>query len=94
MPNTGAPSRRPRKIVPGLAPNFSASSIAEQRARAVGLLLHHQRVAIDHIGAGVALAFQRKQFFVVAAQMRGAIENMGDEGGLPQRKLVECCHLF
>src|SRR5882757_6381799 len=27
MPNTGAPSRRPRKMVPGLAPNFSASSI-------------------------------------------------------------------
>jgi len=27
MPNTAAPSRSPRKIVPGLAPNFSASSI-------------------------------------------------------------------
>ena len=27
MPNTAAPSRKPRKIVPGLAPNFSASSM-------------------------------------------------------------------
>ena len=27
MPNIGAPSRKPRKIVPGLAPNFSASSM-------------------------------------------------------------------
>jgi len=25
MPKIGAPSRRPRNIVPGLAPNFSAS---------------------------------------------------------------------
>src|SRR3954453_14044187 len=32
MPNTAAPSRRPRKIVPGLAPKFSASSI-ESSAR-------------------------------------------------------------
>ena len=27
---------------------------------------------------------------VVAAQMRGAIEDVGDEGRLPQRKRVEC----
>ncbi len=27
MPNTAAPSRNPKKIVPGLAPNFSASSM-------------------------------------------------------------------
>jgi hypothetical protein len=26
MPNTAAPSRNPKKIVPGLAPSFSASS--------------------------------------------------------------------
>ena len=90
MPKTGAPSRRPKKIVPGLAPNFSASSMREQRARAVGLLLHHQRVAVDHIGAGIALAFQREQLLVVAAQMRGAIENVGDESGLTQRIFVEC----
>ena len=58
----------------------------EQRARAARLLLHHQRVAIDHIGAGVAMAFQREQLLVIGAQMRGAIENMGDEGRLPERK--------
>ena len=91
MPNTGAPSRSPRKIVPGLAPNFSASSMRQQRAGAVGLLLHHQRVAMDHIGAGVALALQREQFLVIAAQMRGAIENMGDEGRMPEWKGIECC---
>ena len=70
--------------MPGLAPNFSASSIAQQRARTVGLLLHHQRVAINHIGAGIAVAFERHQFLVVAAQMRGAIENIGDEGRPPR----------
>ena len=26
MPKTGAPSRKPKKIVPGLAPSFTASS--------------------------------------------------------------------
>ena len=46
------------------------------------------------LGAGVALALQREKFFVIAAQMRGAIENMGDESGLPQRIFVECGHLF
>ena len=76
MPNTAAPSRRPKKIVPGLAPNFSASSMRQQRARAAGLLLHHQRVAMHHIGAGIAVPFQRQQFGVVAAQMRGAIEDI------------------
>ena len=40
------------------------------------------------------MALQREQFFVAAAQMRGAIEDMGDEAGLPQGKLVECCHEF
>ena len=49
---------------------------------------------MHHIGAGIAVAFQRQQFGVVAAQMRGAIENMGDEGRLPQRKRIECCHEF
>ena len=38
---------------------------------------------MHHIGAGIAVAFQREQFLVIAAQMRGAIENMGDEGRLP-----------
>ena len=41
---------------------------------------------MHHIGAGVAVPFQRQQFCVVAAQMRGAVENMGDETRLPQRK--------
>ena len=90
MPNTGAPSRRPRKIVPGLAPSFTRLVDAEQGARASGLLPHHQRVAIDHIGAGVALVFQREQLFVIGAQMRGAIENVGNESGLAQRIFVEC----
>ena len=90
MPKTGAPSRKPRKIVPGLAPSFTRLLDAEQHARPVRLLLHQQRVAVDHIGAGVALAFQREQLFVIGAQMRGAIENMGDESGLPQRIFVEC----
>ncbi len=90
MPNTGAPSRNPRKIVPGLAPSFTASSTPSSDARAAGLLLHHQRVAVDHIGAGVALAFQREQFLVIAAQMRGAVENMGDKSGLSERIIFEC----
>ena len=72
--------------MPGLAPNFSASSMLSSARGPLGLLLHHQRVAIHHIGAGIAVAFQREQFRVVAAQMRGAIENIGDEGRLPQRK--------
>ena len=63
-------------------------------AVAAGVLLHHQRVAIHHIGAGVAMALQREQFLVVAAQMRGAIENVGDEGGTAERKGIECCHEF
>ena len=29
-------------------------------------------------------------FCVIAAQMRGAVENMGDEGGLFERKQTEC----
>ena len=49
---------------------------------------------MDHIGAGVAMALEREQFFVIGAQMRGAIENIGDEGGSPQRKGIECCHEF
>ena len=32
---------------------------AEQHARAAFLLLHQQRVAIDDVGAGVAVGFQR-----------------------------------
>ena len=90
MPNTGAPSRRPKKIVPGLAPSFTASSTLSSTRDPSGLLPHHQRVAVDHIGAGVAVAFQREQFLVIAAQMRGAVENMGDESGLAERKRIEC----
>jgi hypothetical protein len=41
---------------------------------------------MQHIGAGIALAFQRQQLGIVGAQMRGAIEHMGDEGRLAQRK--------
>ena len=94
MPKTGAPSRSPKKIVPGLAPSFTRLFDAEQHARPIRLLLHQKRVAVDHIGAGVALALQREQFFVIGAQMRGAIENMRNESGLSQRILVECGHLF
>ena len=90
MPNTGAPSRRPRNIVPALAPNFSASSIDEQCAHTALLLLHHQQVAIDDVGTGIAPAFQREQFFLIGAQMRGAVEDIGDEGRLPERKFFEC----
>jgi len=49
---------------------------------------------MHHIGAGIAMPFQRQQFSVVGAQMRGAIENMGDEGRLPQWKRIESCHEF
>ena len=49
---------------------------------------------MHHIGARVAAAFQRHQFRIVAAQMRGAIEDIGDEGRLPQRKRIECCHVL
>jgi len=86
MPKTAAPSRKPRKIVPGIGAEFQRFIDGQQRARSLSLLLHHQRVAIHHIGAGVAAPFQREQFLVVAAQMRGAIENMRDESRLPQRK--------
>ena len=55
---------------------------AKQHARPVRLLSHQKRVAVDHIGAGVALAFQREQLFVIGAQMRCAIENMRNESGL------------
>ena len=47
---------------------------------------------MHHIGAGIGLAFQRQQLGVVGAQMRGAIEHMGDEGRLAQRKRIECGH--
>jgi len=67
---------------------------AEQHARPIRLLPHQKGVAVDHIGAGVALALQREQFFVIGAQMRGAIENMRNESGLSQRILVECGHRF
>ena len=40
MPKTGAPSRNPKKIVPGLAPSFTASFDAEQHAGPVCLLPH------------------------------------------------------
>ena len=49
---------------------------------------------MHHIGAGVAVPLQREQFLVIAAQMRGAIENIGDEGGPAQWKGIECCHEF
>ena len=94
MPKTGAPSRSPKKIVPGLAPSFSASSIESSARGPLASCFTDQRVAVDHIGAGVALAFQREQFVVIGAQMRGAIENMGDEGGLAQWIFVECGHRF
>jgi hypothetical protein len=63
---------------------------AKQRAGPAMLHLHHQRVAVHQIGARLGVAFQCKQLFVIAAQMRGAIEDIGDEGRLPQRKCVEC----
>ncbi len=94
MPNTAAPSRKPQEDRAGIGAEFQRLVDAQQRARTIGLLLHHQRVAMHHIGARVAVAFQRHQFRIVAAQMRGAIENMGDEGRLPQWKRVECCHGF
>ena len=39
--------------------------------------------------AGVAAFLQRHQFGIVAAQMRGAIEDIGDEARLSQWKRVE-----
>ena len=76
----------------GIGAEFHGLVDAEQHARAAGLLPHHQQVAVDHVGAGVAVAFQREQFLVIAAQMRGAIENVGDEGRLAERKRIECGH--
>ncbi len=73
----------------GIGAEFHGLVDAEQDARSAGLLPHHQRVAIDHIGAGVAVAFQREQFLVIAAQMRGAVENVGDESRLAERKRIE-----
>jgi hypothetical protein len=67
---------------------------AQERARTVSLLPHHQRVAINHIGAGIAVFFECHEFRVVTAQMRGAIENIADEGRPPQWKRIECCHEF
>ena len=70
----------------GIGAEFQRLVDRQQRAGAAGILLHHQRVAMHHIGAGVAVAFQRQQFRIVGAQMRGTIEHMGDEGRLAQRK--------
>ncbi len=42
------------------------------------------------ISARVRLAFEREQLVVIAAQMRGAIEHVGDEGRLTQGKGIEC----
>jgi hypothetical protein len=66
----------------------------QEHAGAAGILLHDQRVAVHHIGAGVAMPLQREQFLVAAAQMRGAVENVGDEGGTAEWKGIECCHEF
>ena len=49
---------------------------------------------MHHIGAGVAVALQREQLLFVGAQMRGAVEHMGDEGRLPEWKRIECGHEF
>ena len=49
---------------------------------------------MHHIGARVATALQCEQLLLVGAQMRGAVEHMGDEGGLPERKRIECGHEF
>ncbi len=76
----------------GIGAEFQRLVDAEQHAGAVGFLSHQQRVAVDHIGAGVAMALQRHQFLVIAAQMRGAVEDVGDEGRLAERKRIECGH--
>jgi hypothetical protein len=62
----------------------------QQPARADGLLNHHQGVAMQHIGAAVALAFQGEQFFVTESQMRRTIELVRDEGRMVQREQVIC----
>ena len=67
---------------PGIGAEFHCLFDAEQHARSIRFLLYQERVAVDHIGAGVALTIQREQFFVIGAQMRGAIQNVGDESGL------------
>ncbi len=36
------------------------------------------------------MALQREQFFVAGAQMRGAVQCMGDEGRLAERKGIGC----
>ena len=77
----------------GIGAEFPRFLDRQQRARAVVFLLHHQRIAMHHIGAGIAVAFQRQQLLIVGAQMRGAIEHMGDEGRLPERKRIECGHV-
>ena len=61
-------------IVEGLAQKIIDKDVPD--------LLHDQRVAIDHIGPRVALAFQRKQLVVIGAEMRGAVQRVGDESGL------------
>ena len=78
----------------GIGAEFQRLVDAKQRAWTVRRLLHDQRVAIHHIGAGVAVPFECHQFGIVAAQMRGAIQNIADKGRPPQWKRIECCHEF
>jgi hypothetical protein len=87
MPNTAAPSRSPEHRA-GIGAALPGLVEGQQRARTIGVALHHQRVAVDDVGAGVAMAFQRQQLVLVAAQMRGAIQNVGDEGRMAERKPV------
>ena len=85
---------QPQKDRAGIGAEFQRLIYRQEHAGAAGVLLHDQQVAIDHIGAGVAVPLQREQFLVAGAQMRGAIENVGDEGGPAERKGIECCHVF
>ena len=86
---------QPQEDRAGIGAEFDRFVDRQQRSRASFVLLHHKRVAKHHVGARVAMAFQRKQFRVVGAQMRGTVENVGNEGGLAQRKWSCCfcrCH--
>ena len=79
----------------GICAEFQSLVHGQQCAHAAIFLRHHQRIAKDDIGAGVVPGFQRHQLGVVGAQMRGALERIGHEGRLAERKRAICfccCH--
>ena len=74
----------------GIGAEFQRLLDRQQCAHTALLLLHHQRIAIDDVGTGIAPALQREQLFLIGAQMRGAVENIGDESRPPERKFLKC----